>query len=44
MAPARYNRLLEVRCGLDEIPDVQNIANILVDPWAALQIGFSPLQ
>lgn len=29
---ARYNPLLEVRRGVDEVRDVQNIADILVDP------------
>lgn len=32
---ARYNPLLEVRCGADEVRDVQNIADILVDPVIA---------
>lgn len=34
---ARYNPLLEVRKGSDEIRDVQNIADILVDPEGALE-------
>ncbi len=34
---ARYNPLLEVRCGTDEVRDVQNIADILVDPEGALE-------
>lgn len=34
---ARYNPLLEVRMGLDEVRDVQNIADILVDPEGALE-------
>ncbi|ESX20911.1 conjugal transfer protein TraG [Mesorhizobium sp. LSJC255A00] len=34
---ARYNPLLEVRRGSDEIRDVQNIADILVDPEGALE-------
>ncbi|TIW46697.1 MAG: conjugal transfer protein TraG, partial [Mesorhizobium sp.] len=34
---ARYNPLLEVRKGPDEIRDVQNIADILVDPEGALE-------
>jgi type IV secretion system protein VirD4 len=33
---ARYNPLLEVRRGADEVRDVQNIADILVDPEGAL--------
>jgi type IV secretion system protein VirD4 len=33
---AKYNPLLEVRKGLDEVRDVQNIADILVDPEGAL--------
>jgi len=33
---ARYNPLLEVRRGTDEVRDVQNIADILVDPEGAL--------
>ncbi len=33
---ARYNPLLEVRRGEDEVRDVQNIADILVDPEGAL--------
>lgn len=32
---ARYNPLLEVRKGLNEVRDVQNIADILVDPDGA---------
>jgi len=34
---ARYNPLLEVRKGEDEVRDVQNIADILVDPEGALE-------
>ncbi|WP_096701063.1 conjugal transfer protein TraG [Magnetospirillum sp. 15-1] len=34
---ARYNPLLEVRQGPDEVRDVQNIADILVDPEGALE-------
>jgi type IV secretion system protein VirD4 len=34
---ARYNPLLEVRRGSEEIRDVQNIADILVDPEGALE-------
>jgi type IV secretion system protein VirD4 len=34
---ARYNPLLEVRRGRDEVRDVQNIADILVDPEGALE-------
>ena len=34
---ARYNPLLEVRRGAHEIRDVQNIADILVDPEGALE-------
>ncbi|WP_339864900.1 conjugal transfer protein TraG [Paremcibacter congregatus] len=33
----RYNPLLEVRKGLNEVRDVQNIADILVDPEGALE-------
>src|SRR6185312_16726513 len=33
---ARYNPLLEVRRGADEVRDVQNIADGLVDPEGAL--------
>jgi type IV secretion system protein VirD4 len=33
---ARYNPLLEVRKGVNEVRDVQNIADILVDPEGAL--------
>ena len=33
---ARYNPLLEVRKGPDEVRDVQNIADILVDPEGAV--------
>ena len=32
---ARYNPLLEVRRGVDEVRDVQNIADVLVDPVIA---------
>lgn len=35
-ASAHYNPLLEVRRGVDEVRDVQNIADILVDPEGAL--------
>jgi len=34
---AHYNPLLEVRRGKDEVRDVQNIADILVDPEGALE-------
>jgi type IV secretion system protein VirD4 len=34
---ARYNPLLEVRRGRNEVRDVQNIADILVDPEGALE-------
>jgi len=34
---ARYNPLLEVRRGVEEVRDVQNIADILVDPEGALE-------
>ena len=34
---AHYNPLLEVRRGLEEVRDVQNIADILVDPEGALE-------
>src|SRR5882757_5706257 len=34
---ARYNPLLEVRTGAAEVRDVQNIADILVDPEGALE-------
>ncbi|MES2137385.1 MAG: conjugal transfer protein TraG [Pseudomonadota bacterium] len=34
---ARYNPLLEVRRGPNEVRDVQNIADILVDPEGALE-------
>jgi type IV secretion system protein VirD4 len=34
---AGYNPLLEVRVGPDEVRDVQNIADILVDPEGALE-------
>ncbi|WAC49743.1 conjugal transfer protein TraG [Asticcacaulis sp. SL142] len=37
LSSARYNPLLEVRKGHDEVRDVQNIADILVDPEGALQ-------
>jgi len=36
-ASARYNPLLEVRRGEQEVRDVQNIADILVDPEGALE-------
>jgi type IV secretion system protein VirD4 len=36
MRSAAYNPLLEVRRGADEVRDVQNIADILVDPEGAL--------
>ena len=34
---ARYNPLLEVRRGAEEVRDVQNIADMLVDPEGALE-------
>ena len=34
---AHYNPLLEVRRGADEVRDVQNIADVLVDPEGALE-------
>jgi len=34
---ARYNPLLEVRRGVNEVRDAQNIADILVDPEGALE-------
>jgi len=34
---ARYNPLLEVRRGVNEVRDVQNIADILVDPEGSLE-------
>ena len=37
MRCARYNPLLEVRRGANEVRDVQNIADILVDPEGALE-------
>ncbi len=37
LASARYNPLLEVRRGADEVRDAQNIADILVDPEGALE-------
>jgi len=37
MRSARYNPLLEVRRGTNEVRDVQNIADILVDPEGALE-------
>lgn len=37
LASARYNPLLEVRRGEHEVRDVQNIADILVDPEGALE-------
>ena len=36
-ASAKYNPLLEVRRGRNEVRDVQNIADILVDPEGALE-------
>ncbi|WP_447753375.1 conjugal transfer protein TraG [Sphingopyxis fribergensis] len=36
-ASAKYNPLLEVRRGANEVRDVQNIADILVDPEGALE-------
>ena len=36
-ASAKYNPLLEVRKGANEVRDVQNIADILVDPEGALE-------
>ena len=37
LASARFNPLLEVRLGPHEVRDVQNIADILVDPEGALE-------
>ncbi|MGV1682433.1 conjugal transfer protein TraG [Sphingopyxis sp. NJF-3] len=37
MASAKYNPLIEVRRGIHEVRDVQNIADILVDPEGALE-------
>ena len=37
LASARYNPLLEVRKGAREVRDVQNIADILVDPEGSLE-------
>ena len=37
LCSACYNPLLEVRRGADEVRDVQNIADILVDPEGALE-------
>ena len=37
LTSARYNPLLEVRRGPEEVRDVQNIADILVDPEGALE-------
>ena len=37
VASAHYNPLLEVRRGVNEVRDVQNIADILVDPEGALE-------
>ena len=37
IASAKYNPLLEVRRGIHEVRDVQNIADILVDPEGALE-------
>lgn len=34
---ARFNPLIEVRKGVDEVRDVQNIADVLVDPEGALE-------
>ena len=36
-ASAKFNPLLEVRCGDNEVRDVQNIADILVDPEGSLE-------
>ncbi|MDE2562571.1 MAG: conjugal transfer protein TraG [Sphingomonadales bacterium] len=36
-ASAHYNPLLEVRRGINEVRDVQNIADVLVDPEGALE-------
>ena len=36
-ASAKYNPLLEVRKGRNEVRDIQNIADILVDPEGALE-------
>ena len=44
-ASAAYNPLLEVRRGVHEVRDVQNIADILVDPevrWRSATIGRRP--
>jgi type IV secretion system protein VirD4 len=37
LASAAYNPLLEVRRGINEVRDVQNIADILVDPEGSLE-------
>lgn len=37
LSSARFNPLLEVRLGLHEVRDAQNIADILVDPEGALE-------
>ncbi len=37
LSSARFNPLLEVRLGAHEVRDVQNIADILVDPEGALE-------
>lgn len=37
LASAHYNPLLEVRKGISEVRDVQNIADILVDPEGSLE-------
>ena len=37
LSSARYNPLLEVRRGANEVRDAQNIADILVDPEGALE-------
>jgi type IV secretion system protein VirD4 len=37
LASSAYNPLLEVRRGLNEVRDVQNIADILVDPEGSLE-------
>ena len=37
LASAHYNPLLEVRRGISEVRDVQNIADILVDPEGSLE-------
>ncbi len=36
-ASAAYNPLLEVRCGVQEVRDVQNVADVLVNPEGSLE-------